>query len=404
VTTVIDQPRSTKLHRVVGLANAFRCIGLISAGVGSWSAVQDQLIPAELVWAVMPAFAGVYAVIAVASFNGWPRTLARPLVLFLDVASVSVANIVAAGVLAPRQLYGMNVDVLWAAFIGCAAIWAAVYGWRIGLAVTIGAALVQIAMGLANDYDRSTMSTGFIVSRLVWVGLGVLVTSAALRISGVSEDEAQRQGAEQGAVRALHEMHRETLQGVKAAILELQLPGDPQRKADRTLSGLRALDRHLRRWPQLATPAPPRVDLAVAVHDVVTERLSATSVTCLTEIGSGLHTVEPGVVQSVCHALAEISANVAQHSAARRVTISASRTDDQVRVVVDDDGCGFDGWHASCGGSLGLAAIEGALASIGGVAELRTVVGIGTRWTLLAPSRARPEVVADSRRLVVSTW
>ena len=88
-------------------------------------------------------------------------------------------------------------------------------------------------------------------------------------------------------------------------------------------------------------------------------------------------------------ATSELLVNVAKHARARHVEISSKRDGSEIRVVVEDDGIGFDSaqisswWGKNQG--FGLFSIRERLRYVGGVLCVESQSGAGTRITLTAP-------------------
>jgi signal transduction histidine kinase len=92
----------------------------------------------------------------------------------------------------------------------------------------------------------------------------------------------------------------------------------------------------------------------------------------------------------------ELVYNAAKHGRAKEIVVSLHWMAGAVRVVVDDDGAGFDPAPSSDPAKLkglGLAAIQERLRSLGGSVRIESSVGKGTRVVLEAPLGAR-EVAA----------
>jgi signal transduction histidine kinase len=88
-------------------------------------------------------------------------------------------------------------------------------------------------------------------------------------------------------------------------------------------------------------------------------------------------------------AVRELLTNVTKHAQARRAGVSVGRTDEHVRITVEDDGVGFDPQcvhaHEDLEGGFGLFSIRERLDYLGGRMEIRSGKGRGTRVTLTAP-------------------
>jgi signal transduction histidine kinase len=92
----------------------------------------------------------------------------------------------------------------------------------------------------------------------------------------------------------------------------------------------------------------------------------------------------------------ELVNNAAKHGGAREIVVSLHWMLGALRVVVDDDGAGFDPMQALTpdkSKGLGLAAIQERLRSLGGSVRIESSVGKGTRVVMEAPLAAR-EVAA----------
>lgn len=78
----------------------------------------------------------------------------------------------------------------------------------------------------------------------------------------------------------------------------------------------------------------------------------------------------------------ELIHNIVKHASAAHVEITIELVKDEVRIVVEDDGCGFDR-AAVAGRGLGLESLARRAASIGAELELHSTPGGGTTATLL---------------------
>jgi len=103
----------------------------------------------------------------------------------------------------------------------------------------------------------------------------------------------------------------------------------------------------------------------------------------------------PGDVEVACfRAVQEALTNAARHAQARHVWIELRQFDDEVEVVVRDDGTGFDLAEARRRGvrgeSLGLLGMQERIELLGGQFEIDTTVGRGTTIHIRL-SASRPE-------------
>jgi len=93
-------------------------------------------------------------------------------------------------------------------------------------------------------------------------------------------------------------------------------------------------------------------------------------------------------------AVRELLVNTVKHAGARRVEIETRRDGDSIRIMVEDDGAGFDpaGRSAAPAGhqGFGLFNIKERLNHLGGRLEIDSTPGQGTKATLTAPLKETP--------------
>ena len=80
----------------------------------------------------------------------------------------------------------------------------------------------------------------------------------------------------------------------------------------------------------------------------------------------------------------EALANVRRHASASAVVLRLNRVGDTVSVHVEDDGVGFD---PAVGGGVGLAGLRDRAEEVGGVVDVVSAPGEGTRVTVRVPAR-----------------
>ena len=85
--------------------------------------------------------------------------------------------------------------------------------------------------------------------------------------------------------------------------------------------------------------------------------------------------------------LRELLFNVSKHAGTDRARVRAEPCGEGVRVVVEDDGAGFDATAVGepGGGGLGLASVRERLEGVGGRLEVASSPGEGTRVTIEVP-------------------
>lgn len=90
----------------------------------------------------------------------------------------------------------------------------------------------------------------------------------------------------------------------------------------------------------------------------------------------------------VFRAIQELLGNASRHSQAALVKVQLDFGENQLKVVVDDNGKGFDPEILQQGNSLGLNLIRDRVEMLGGSFELDTVIGKGTRVVFGLPARS----------------
>jgi len=150
-----------------------------------------------------------------------------------------------------------------------------------------------------------------------------------------------------------------------------------------TAAGLRTLSL------DLSPPALYEVGVVAALDGLARRFGAAHGIECSFEDDGSDKPLEDTVRALLYRCAAELLANVAKHAGARRVGMSISLENEQVQLVVTDDGRGFDGERAGArmdaGGGLGLFSIRERLRGIGGGLRVESEPGGGSRVTLVVP-------------------
>jgi two-component system, NarL family, sensor histidine kinase DegS len=98
--------------------------------------------------------------------------------------------------------------------------------------------------------------------------------------------------------------------------------------------------------------------------------------------------LEPYLEVMLFRAIQEVLGNAARHSQATLVKVHVDMGEDRVRVSVDDNGRGFDPESLQQSNSLGLKLIRERAEMLGGVFEVDSNPGKGTRVTFAVPARS----------------
>jgi signal transduction histidine kinase len=124
-----------------------------------------------------------------------------------------------------------------------------------------------------------------------------------------------------------------------------------------------------------------REDLGQALFKAVHEPLRDSSMTPTVNVEGRMSTLPSPIARQVLAVVTEAVSNAAKHSGGEHVTVAITVAETGVRVVVEDDGQGFDSPERTSG----LANIRRRAASLGGTSSIESSPGHGTRviWSTL---------------------
>ena len=98
--------------------------------------------------------------------------------------------------------------------------------------------------------------------------------------------------------------------------------------------------------------------------------------------------LEPYLEVMLFRAIQELFGNAARHSQATLVKVALDMGEDRIRVSVDDNGKGFDPDSVLQGNSLGLKLIRERAEMLGGIFEVDSAMGKGSRISFAVPARS----------------
>lgn len=276
-------------------------------------------------------------------------------------------------------------------------------GSWLGVPLILRGVMVGLLFLGSNKTEFFTLAHRQLVQQLLLV-LALVIENSNLetrRSSGRAQLSALTQqvmsAQEDERKRVSRELHDEAGQSLTALTLNLELlqqdlAGQSQALVNRardsvtmtrqTMQRLSALSRQLR------PPALDTLGLVGAIEQLCkdVQRRSGVEVSCSThEIGD----LEGAVSLTLYRYVQEALTNVVKHANATRVDVTIERDVDEVRVVVRDDGKGFDDKESLTGprrtGRLGLLGMKERLALVDGRLEIHSVPGEGTRLVAHVP-------------------
>jgi signal transduction histidine kinase len=110
----------------------------------------------------------------------------------------------------------------------------------------------------------------------------------------------------------------------------------------------------------------------------------------------GLNATLPDDVKLCLFRIAqEALTNVVKHSGATKVVVSLATTEQAVRLLISDRGCGFDEGSEGGRGGLGLISMSERLRLVGGQLSIRSRPSSGTQVEAVIPLRGRPEAASS---------
>ena len=245
------------------------------------------------------------------------------------------------------------------------------------------------------------LSRGTPAARGGAVGAGVRRHSECVAVRGAArqprapEDTFPQAGRSAGERKALvaRELHDEAGQALTSLKIGLRLlermsqdlrvsakAAQLQRTADGIQEGLHRLAANLR---------PVSLDhfgLVTALGQLV-ENLSGSGDANveLETIGLTDDRFPPDVETQLYRIAQEAVTNAVRHARAKEIGVMLQHRDGRLRLIVEDDGCGFDPAGAERSGCLGLVGIRERAETLGGTLSVESSAGAGTTVVLDAP-------------------
>ncbi len=172
---------------------------------------------------------------------------------------------------------------------------------------------------------------------------------------------------------------------VEAAFLqrcvdEAQVAGAAQRVAE--TAGL--LQQGVRRLLRRLRPAElDELGLPAALQALAANWEARSGVGCSVQVEGALEAVDDPVATCVYRIVQEAFSNVVRHAGAAQVQVVLAVAPSTLRMIVSDDGCGFDAARATRG--LGLLGAGERAAALGGSLGIDSAPGAGTRLCIALP-------------------
>jgi two-component system NarL family sensor kinase len=207
-----------------------------------------------------------------------------------------------------------------------------------------------------------------------------------LMLRAIDSSEAERRRI----ARDLHDGVVQELAGTAFALSgSARDPGlPPGLRGDLDRAG-EAVRRSLRQLRSLLVEIhPPGLDagsLASSLEDLAAPAVSAGTATTVSV--SGIEGAPDHVVTLVWRAAQESIRNAVRHAHATRLTVEVTGDERQVRLVVKDDGVGFDPMAKAGAGSYGLRGLKSLVEDGGGVVDVESSPDVGTTVRMVVERR-----------------
>jgi Signal transduction histidine kinase len=218
---------------------------------------------------------------------------------------------------------------------------------------------------------------------------GIAIQNARLH------EEVQKLVVVEERLRISRDLHDGILQSIYAVSLSLEdvleiLDSDQAgalARVDRAIDRLHTTIADIRQFIVGLGPES-ETGLAAAIEAQARELLvgSATEITLdVSDAGELDRRLTPAATHELVQIAREALSNVARHSGARHATLAIRVVDEDVVLLVEDDGIGFDPELRLRGAHFGLANLRDRAASIAGILKVESRPGSGTRIILRLP-------------------
>jgi len=246
--------------------------------------------------------------------------------------------------------------------------------------------IVLVTLGVVVDVraarDRATERLG--------ASGGLPPTPWALAIATSRELIPGQAAAEEAALaaeraRLAGDLHASVLPALRGAIAEAEAGGDPDTLARR----LRAVDLELERLMADRWPVVLEAFGLVAALEDLAERLEAEGGPPVSIEVTGAAERPPAAVERAAWRFAQVALdNAVRHAASSAIEISVAVDPTHVRLVITDDGSGFDPRGVARPGARGIADASRVAAEAGAAVRIEAGSGRGTTATFEWPRPA----------------
>jgi signal transduction histidine kinase len=249
----------------------------------------------------------------------------------------------------------------------------------------------------AFDADDEHLLTSFAASAAIAIATAQSVEADRLRDSIRASESERRRWA--------RELHDETLQelGALKMLLETSRAGQRPELLDRGVEeAVGRLDLTIRGLQSLITELRPAALDELGLEPAVEALVERTRVTSgieielridLADLAQGAGRLDPELESTAYRLVQESLTNAAKHAGAAQALVELAKDGDALKVLVRDDGAGFESGTVS--GGFGLIGMRERVALVGGRLSVESSPGTGTTVQAELPISQRPFRLPD---------
>lgn len=378
-------------------------IGHLIAGALAWRALIIPITAVSLLPESVPIARWRILVIVIALLTitngalamgakriGVRRFLESKVFLVGDLCLGISLNLWAASLMPAHSLLLPNRDVLGVYLIGGELLWTGIWGFRVGLIGLVLGASVELTMLRINGLALGEYSVLVPGSRVAWITAafagGLLVRALAQQGASMVAQDAIKIGKDREQVRLYADMHDTVLNTLEHMVRVGEEKDVPvERRFTSLLVMARRQAGELRRVLERVKEEEDPGEFYEGLVKLGIDFEARTGIRKeLVRIGNP-PSPSSGTQDAVLGAVTAALQNVERHAGARSVNMLVDVENDRLRLVVRDDGNGFD-LNNVRPAAFGIAnCILGRLREVGGDARIESSPGSGTKIEMWVP-------------------
>ena len=206
------------------------------------------------------------------------------------------------------------------------------------------------------------------------------------RLLHVQEEERR------SIARELHDGLSQTLAklGVEVGIALMRTPPSAsllRRLMQRIRIGVEELSNEVRQISHRLHPAVlEHFGLAAALRRYCAEFEEYRNINVTFSCEDSFERIPYQVALSLYRIVQEALCNAAKHAGAKEIIVTLNQTNGEIKLSIEDDGCGFDVIKPNQNSGLGLISIEERTRLVGGRLSIDSQIGLGTRIEVAVPA------------------